>query len=263
MCLVTARAARGVVFAVAAALVAPLAGAQSMTRVTGVVRDDTGAPIRGAVVTAFNPDSAPTTYTATTDDKGQFAIMGLRRGVWTLRATAPGYEPSEISGPIQSRQVLPPIEFDLRKTPEPGPRGALANVDPEKLRESLRSAEALAAEGKLDQALAIYEKALVQVPALTALYGEIGDLYVRKKDLDKALAAYQRMLAALPESERARAAVCNTAYALGLAAIDRHDTTGATKYLEQSIAANPESSRAAEARAALDRLKGAGSRLPE
>ena len=214
-------------------------------------------------MTAHNPNAAPTTFTCTTDEKGQFGFMALPRGVWTLTATAPGYEPSEISGPIQPRQFLPPIEFDLRPTPQPGPRGAFGSVDPRQVEESVRSAESLAADGKTDEALAMYEKTLAQVPALTAINGEIGDLYLKKKDPERALAAYQRMLTALPGSEKARTAVCETAYTLGVTAIDRHDTAAAVRYLEQAIASSPESSRADEARAALARLKGSGSRFPE
>lgn len=229
--------------------------AQQLSRLTGVVKDDTGVPIKGAVVTAHNPETAPTTFTTTTDEKGRFAMLGLRRGVWTLTASAPGYESHEISGPIQPRQPLPVIEFELRRTPTPGPRGALASVDVSKLQEDLRAAEALAAAGKLDEALTVYQKTLAQVPALTAVHGAIGDVYLKKREPEKALAAYQQMLATTPTSEKAHAAVCDVSYALGMAALDRHDTPAASKYLEQSIAADPSSARAAEARAALERFR--------
>jgi hypothetical protein len=198
----------------AAAFAAPAAAAaQSMTRLSGVVRDDTGLPIKGAVVTARNPDGAPALLTATTDDKGRFAILGLRRGVWVFTASAPGYESHEMSGPIQPRQQ-PVVDFELRKRPEAGPRGALTSVDVEQLQESLRSAESLEAAGKLDDALVIYEKVLAEVPALTAVNGEIGDLYLRKKEPEKALAAYEKWLAAVPGSAGAKAGVTEARAAL-------------------------------------------------
>lgn len=226
-----------------------------LTRVSGVVKDDTGVPVRGAVVTAHNPASAPATYTTTTDNKGQFAILGLRRGVWTIAARAPGYEPDEISGPIQRGRPIPPIEFMLRKSPTPGPRGALAGVDVSKVQVDLTAAEAAAAAGKVDEALALYQKTLAAVPALTEINAAIGELYARKHEPGRALAAYQTLLAVQPGDEKAKASVSEIAFALGMAALEQHDTAAAVKYLEQSIAADPNSARAADARAALERLK--------
>jgi len=205
------------VFALTATVLATPAPARAqgtVTRLMGIVRDDAGAPVKGAVVTARNPDTAPALLTATTDEKGRFAILGLRRGVWVFTASAPGYESHEISGPIQPRQQVPTIEFELRKKPEAGPRGALASVDVEKLQESLRSAESLETAGKLDEALAIYGKALAQVPALTAVNGEIGDIYLKKKEPEKALAAYEKWLAAVPASDGAKAGVAAARAAL-------------------------------------------------
>jgi tetratricopeptide (TPR) repeat protein len=232
------------------------AGAQiGLGRITGTVKDDTGVPIRGALVTAHNPDSAPTTFTTTTDEKGRFAILGLRRGVWTIAAKAAGYEPQEFTGPIQPQRAIPPIEFVLRPTPAPGPRGALAGVDVARLREEVQRAAALAAAGDLEPAVRLYEKIVQEVPALTAVYGELGDLYARLRRPEAALAAYEKQLAASPEDEEAKAAVGRLALELGLLAAARRDVEAAAKYLERAIAVAPESPRAAEARAALERLR--------
>lgn len=226
-----------------------------LNRVYGIVKDDTGAPVKGAIVRAYNPNAAPTTYTATTDEKGRFALLGLRRGVWTITASAPGFESEEISGPIQRGRPIPALEFSLRPKPASAPRGALTGVDVERLQASLREAESLEGSGKIDEALAVYEKTLVQVPALTAINGQMADLYLKKGEPEKALACYQKMLAADPDSAKAKSSVCDVAYALGLAAAQRNDAQAAEKYFEQSIAADPESARAVEARAALERLR--------
>ncbi len=234
---------------------APVLAQGELNRVSGVVKDDTGVPVKGAIVTAHNPASAPTTYTTTTDEKGRFAILGLRRGVWTITAKAPGYEPDEISGPIQRGRPIPPIEFMLRRLPQPGPRGALAGVDVSKVQADLKTAESAAAAGKVDEALALYLKTLAEVPALTEINAEIGELYSRRREPERALAAYQTLLTARPGDERAKASVCEIAFTLGMAALEKHETAAAAKYLEQSIAADPDSARAADARAARERLK--------
>ena len=49
-------------------------------RVGGVVKDEAGQPIKGATVTAENPGASPSSFTATTDDKGRFSIIGLKTG---------------------------------------------------------------------------------------------------------------------------------------------------------------------------------------
>ncbi len=232
------------------------AGAQvGLGRITGVVKDDTGVPIRGALVTAQNPDSAPTTFTTTTDEKGRFAMLGLRRGVWTIAAKAVGYEPQEFTLPVQPQRALPPIEFILRPTPVPGPRGALAGVDVERLQRQVDEAEALVSAGQLEAAVALYQRIVREVPALTSVYGELGELYLRLRRPEAALAAFEQQLGASPADEAARAAVGRVALDLGLAAAERHDVDAAAKYLERVITVEPDSPRAAEARAALERLR--------
>lgn len=246
----------GICALTAVALTATSAAAQGeLNRVYGVVKDDTGAPVKGAIVRAHNPNAAPTTYTTTTDQKGRFALLGLRRGVWTITASAPGFESQEISGPIQRGRPIPALEFSLSAKPASAARGALTGVDTERLQASLREAEGLESSGRIDEALAVYEKTLAQVPALTAINGQVADLYLKKGDQEKALVWYRKMLAADAESVKARSSVCEVAYTLGLAAAQRSDAAAAAQYFEQSIAADPESARAAEARAALERLR--------
>jgi hypothetical protein len=63
--------------------------AQQMTGVLrGVVTDQTGASIPGAVVTASGSTGE---RSATAGDDGSYAFPGLQPGSWTVRATAPGF----------------------------------------------------------------------------------------------------------------------------------------------------------------------------
>jgi uncharacterized GH25 family protein len=81
--------------ALAAIFVAALAsGAFAQTgRVGGIVKDEGGQPLKGATITAENPNASPSSFTATTDDKGRFSIIGLKTGSWTFSAQAPGFAP--------------------------------------------------------------------------------------------------------------------------------------------------------------------------
>ena len=65
-------------------------GALAQTgRVGGTVKDEGGQPIKGATVTADNPNASPNSFTATTDDKGRFSIIGLRSGAYIATAKQP------------------------------------------------------------------------------------------------------------------------------------------------------------------------------
>src|SRR5256885_15152623 len=96
---------RGVLAAVAALAVAASAIAQT-GRVGGTVKDETGQPLKGATITADNPNASPSSFTATTDDKGRFSIIGLKSGAWTFSAQAPGFAPE--SGKLNVSTIGPP-----------------------------------------------------------------------------------------------------------------------------------------------------------
>jgi hypothetical protein len=59
--------------------------------VAGTVRDNTGAPIAGAVVTL----SGPRSYTTTTDAAGRFTISDVRPAFYNLTVTKPGYDTAQ------------------------------------------------------------------------------------------------------------------------------------------------------------------------
>jgi tetratricopeptide (TPR) repeat protein len=244
---------------VAAGLVALLAGpvlAQPTPgRITGTVKDETGAPIAGAVVTADNPQTAPSHLTATSDAKGRFALLGLRRGLWTFVVSAAGFEPAELNVPVPSRGRLPALQIMLRATPAPGPRGALAAVDVEALQAELDIAESLVARGRIDEAIARYTELLEKVPALTEIDRTLGDLYDRQGEKARACDAYQRLVDARPGDADARGRLAALAYDVGLAAAGEGDAVTAIKYLERALAADATSPRADDARRELARLR--------
>src|SRR5437773_2355694 len=125
---------------VAAALIAGCAAtaAAQTGRVGGVVKDDASNPIKGATVTAENPSASPSSFTAVTDEKGRFSIIGLRSGQWTFTATAQGYAPE--SGRLNVSTIgspNPPLAFTLKKGAPSGPSGALAGVNTKELQAEL------------------------------------------------------------------------------------------------------------------------------
>ena len=96
----------------AAFVVSALPAAAQTGRIGGTIKDGQGQPIKGATVTAENPSASPSSFTATTDDKGRYSIIGLKSGGWKITAVAPGFAPA--SGQVPVRTIgapMPPVDF--------------------------------------------------------------------------------------------------------------------------------------------------------
>ena len=189
---------------VAALIVSALPAVAQTGRVGGTIRDGQGQPIKGATVTAENPQASPSTFTATTDDKGRYSIIGLRSGTWKITASAPGFTPSGGSVPIRTIGAPnPPVDIVLAPGAT-GPAGALAGVNTKELQGELQKAEDLMNQQQYDAAIAAYQELLTKTPALTMINLQIGRAYRMKKDYDSALGAYKKILETEPTNERAK-----------------------------------------------------------
>ncbi|MEZ5293139.1 MAG: tetratricopeptide repeat protein [Vicinamibacterales bacterium] len=214
-----------------AALVVVLLGAlpalAQTGRVGGVVKDDKGQPLKGATVVAENPSASPPSFTATTDDKGRFSIIGLRAGTWKLTASAPGFQPSTGQVPIRTiGQPNPPVEFSLAAGAA-GPAGALAGVNTKELQAELAAADAKLQANDFDGAITDYKAMLAKVPALSMLHLQIGRAQRMKKDYDGAITSYKTLLEADPNSERAK-------IELGMTYLEKGDLASADTALTEA-----------------------------
>ena len=127
---------------VMALVLSALPAAAQVGRIGGTVKDQSGQPIKGATVMAENPDSAPSSLTATTDDRGRYSMIGLKAGTWKVTASAPGFEPSAGNVPLKTIGApMPPVDFTLAPGAS-GPSGALAGVNTKELQGELDKAEA-------------------------------------------------------------------------------------------------------------------------
>jgi TolA-binding protein len=195
--------------------------AHAQARVGGIVRDVDGKPIRGATVKALNPNVTPGQFTATTDDKGRFAMIGLRSGVWRFVAEAPGFQPQEGNVPVrQLASGNPPIEFTLRRDiVGPPPLG-------KDIQSELDAANALRDSGRFDQAVAAYQAVKAKNPGLTMINMVIGGAYRQKAGRERdgaakqavynqAIAAYEEVLKSDPDNEYATVEISLTHLAAG------------------------------------------------
>jgi hypothetical protein len=205
-----------VIAAILTAIFAASASAQ-VGRVNGLVKDDSGNPLKGATVTAENPNVGPTTYTATTDDKGRFTIIGLRAGQWRFTAYAPGHagDVGELS--VRFGSPNPPIAFTLRRN-GPSPSAPLGNVTARDLQAQLAAADTLFMQQRWDEAIAAYKTIVAKTPALSAVNLPIAASYRHKKEYDNAVAAYEALLAADPGNEKAKVGIAAVSLERGDAA---------------------------------------------
>jgi Flp pilus assembly protein TadD len=199
-------------------------GARAQTgRVNGLVKDDNGQPIKGATVTADN-ENIGQSFTASTDDKGRFTMIGLRAGSWRFIAQAPGFSPDGGSAPIRMGGPNPPLTFNLKKTGNAN-FGALGGIPARDLQTELTAADALFNQHKYDESIAAYRSIAAKAPALTVVNLQIAAAYRNKKEYDAAIAAYNDLLKVDPGNEKARLGI-------GEAEIERGNTQAAERTLQ-------------------------------
>jgi Flp pilus assembly protein TadD len=184
----------------AAALVlccAAPARAQSTNRIAGVVRDETGGPIRGAIVraeTGGTANASPLTLTAATDDRGRFIFVVSRSGDWRLTFDAPGFDTMTIDASVRLAGAAPNLDVKLERHESPESAGAMAGVDVKILTSQLAAAAAMFDEGRFDQAIAAYRDIKTKAPALTLVNLQLGNAYLMKKSYPDAESAFQEIL---------------------------------------------------------------------
>jgi Tfp pilus assembly protein PilF len=220
---------------IVSALAAP-ASAQT-GRVGGQVKDEAGQPIKGATVTAENPAASPSSFTATTDDKGRFSIIGLRTGQWKFTAQAPGFGPEGGSLNVQTiGSPNPPLSFTLKKGSGGPAAGALGGMAAKDLQAELAAADALYNAQKWDESIAAYRAIMTKAPSLSVINLQVAAAYRNKKDYDSALAAYEDVLKTDPNNDKARIGI-------GMTNLEKGDIENAEKTLQaasQSVNATRE-----------------------
>jgi Flp pilus assembly protein TadD len=172
------------------------------SRVVGIVKDETGQPIKGATLSLENPDAIPRNFTATSDERGRFAVLGLKAGEWSIVAQAPGFLPDATRVQVRVTTPVAPV-FTLHRAPLPPP-SVLGNVGAKDLQNELKAADQQFDAKQWDQAIASYKNILSRAPALTILDLQIGAAYRNKKDYDNAIAVYNDLLKSDPSSDKAR-----------------------------------------------------------
>ena len=204
-----------------------------------------GQPVKAATIHAINPSTIPNEFTTTSNQKGEWAILGLRGGLWEVTASAPGFESSTVAVRVNISMDNPKVQFVLVGTPV---KGAMDGVDTKRLQAMLSAAESLMAEEKWDEAAAEYRNILAMAPALDTVSLALGRALLLKKDYAGASAAYSDVLKNDARNQKALVGLGRTQYEQG-------DRAAAIATLEQAVSIDGATSEAAEARAILDGIR--------
>jgi tetratricopeptide (TPR) repeat protein len=209
------------------------ARAAAQAKVVGTVVDESGKTIRAATVTAENANLGQT-FTASTDDKGRFTMIGLRPGQWRMIASAPGYLAE--AGTVQLRSgnnANPPMTIAIRRNGVGmGPLGSMSAKD---LQSDLAAADALFNQKRWDEAVVAYRAVLVKAPSISAINLQIAAAYRGKGDFDAAIVIYRDLLRVDATNEKARIGI-------GIANTEKGDMSAAEAALTQA-AENPTAGR--------------------
>src|SRR5581483_3141441 len=174
------------------AIAAPVAAQdwRGVGRLGGVITDDTGKPIEGAVVKAQLIGSTGTTE-AKTNKKGEWALNGISGGQWNLDFQKDGYETSRITATVQEHSPNPPVTTKLKK----------AAADPNiALQADLKKAADLMNQQKYADARAIYESILAAHPEATQIEPYIARTYYAEHQIDPAIEHLRKASAADPNN---------------------------------------------------------------
>ena len=226
---------RGVLTALAFVTLVGTASAQT-GRVGGTVKDESGQPVNRATVTAENPNASPSSFTATTGDKGRFSIIGLKSGRWTFTAQAPGFAPETGQMPVSTIGTPnPPLFFTLKKGGGGPASGALGGMAAKDLQADLASADLLYNQSKWDDAIAAYRAIIAKAPSLSVINLQVAAAYRNKKEYDNAIASYNELLKAEPNNDKAIVGI-------GMTNLEKGDLTAAEDTLAKA-AESPNATR--------------------
>ncbi len=165
--------------AVLTASVALAQGSRGSGRISGKVVDEQNKPIVGVTVKAQKVGETQV-FTATTNNKGEWALGGLAGGQWNVDFEKEGLDTVKKSVNVTENSRVPPMPITMKPAPP--------KVDPnaEINKEMQRAGEHVQA-GRLAEARKIYEDLLAKYPNVHQFHNFIGRTYAAENNFEKSI----------------------------------------------------------------------------
>ena len=179
-------------------LAAPQAEAQTGTA-RGKVVDTQGQPIADAKVLMEFQGGMTRKFEVKTNKKGEWMQVGMQPGPYKFTVNKEGYQGSTAEQRVSLGDPTQVPDFVLNTVQQA--QAAAANTgDIAALRAEFQKAVDLQSASKFDEAEAIYKSIIEKQPEIAAVYQNLGQLYIAKKDYPAAEAALTKGLEIDPAS---------------------------------------------------------------
>jgi tetratricopeptide (TPR) repeat protein len=179
--------------------------------IKGKVIDDKGQPIKGAKISIQGVD-VKREYKVETDKKGEYFYMGIPYGEYRVVVRAQGFQPDYTQGVRPNISAESEINFTLNPGEDRKLAFEMSTQELERLKQEAEKAAkqkqastevkgffdaglGLAAQGKYEEAIVEYQKALEKDPDQPYIRANMADALSRVNKLDAALAEYQKAIA--------------------------------------------------------------------
>ncbi|HVS13710.1 MAG TPA: tetratricopeptide repeat protein [Thermoanaerobaculia bacterium] len=174
-------------------------------RVQGVVNDENGKPLEGAIVRLTMAGTEVGPEPLTTNERGRWSFLGLGGGPWNVEIEYPGYAISEGTMPVSEIRhnealVLQLTRAETVAAAQGDTEAAAAQAATEAATQALSEAGRLIEAGKLDQGRALLDEAMTQLDASKhpAILVMAARTWFQEGDIPQTLAALERGLAINP-----------------------------------------------------------------
>jgi tetratricopeptide (TPR) repeat protein len=209
---------------------------RGQARISGLVTDEEGKPIASANVVLEFLQGELAKRETTTDNKGEWALIGLGSGNCRLTVSAPGYIPNSTMTFVSQIKFNPKIVLKLKKlTPAES-----SVIKDEASLSFIDKATQLFNEKNYDEALSVLEQFLAQNPSAYQAQILIGDCYREKGEIDKAIETYNKAIEQTKTDEKmGKEITAKGLAAIGDCYIRKGDFEKAQSFFKQSIDTYP------------------------
>ena len=205
---------------------------QGRGRLTGTVVDESGKPI-AKVAVSLEFDKSGKKFETVTNEKGEWAFIGLGTGHASLIFVVDGFLPGTQQVSVSQLNRNPPVhtvlQVDLEKK---------ARIKDEAAMGQLEQGNSLFEQRKYQEALAVFNQFVLDNPTIYQIFLNIGDCHREMLDYPAAIAQYEVAI------EKAKANLDRVIEAKGQASIGevhlrQNDFKTAQEFFKKSLDLNP------------------------